>query len=108
MKLLYDALIAAEKVTSCLLQWRSADDKSAFLSWAGYTLENSRRLLDDIREQQLPLTAESIECTEYGPKYMIRGTLTGPNGNVLRVAAIWMTEEATGSTKFITPYPDKK
>jgi hypothetical protein len=45
--------------------------------------------------------------TEYGPKYRIRGTLTGPNGRVLRVLTIWMKEDATGETKFVTLLPDK-
>ncbi|MGH8501216.1 MAG: DUF6883 domain-containing protein [Gammaproteobacteria bacterium] len=94
--------MATEKVTSHLLQWRSADAKSALLARAGYTLENSHRLLDDIREQLLSIEAELIDQTEYGPKYMIRGAITGPNGDVLRVATIWMTEEGTGKTKFIT------
>lgn len=107
MRLPPDAIIAAEKITSYLLQWRPQDDKSAFLARAGYTLENARSLTADIREHLLPLEAELVERTEYGPKYMIRGNLTGPNGNVLRVVTIWMTEEATCTTKFITLYPDK-
>ncbi|MBI5677404.1 MAG: hypothetical protein HZC52_02675 [Planctomycetes bacterium] len=40
--------------------------------------------------------------------YEIRGKLTGPNGNTLAVCTMWMTEAATGDTKFITMYPDKE
>ena len=61
-----------------------------------------------MREQLLPLEAELIEETEYGPKYLIRGTLRGPNGRAVRVVSIWMTEDATGETKFVTLYPDKR
>ncbi len=32
----------------------------------------------------------------------------GPNGKSLPVYTIWMTETATGNTKFITMYPDKR
>lgn len=39
--------------------------------------------------------------------YEIKGNLTGPNGKSLAVCTIWMTETATGDTKFITMYPDK-
>jgi hypothetical protein len=53
------------------------------------------------------LDAELFDQTEYGPKYRIRGTLTGPNGCVLRVLTIWMKEAATGETKFVTLLPDK-
>jgi hypothetical protein len=51
--------------------------------------------------------AEFVETTEYGDRYRIRGTLVGPNGRTLRVASIWMTEDATGQAKFLTLYPDK-
>lgn len=78
------------------------DDKSQFLALAGYTLADADRLLQDIRKQLLPLDAEFHEETEYGPKYRIRGPLTGPNGRVLRVVTIWLKENATNQTKFVT------
>jgi len=61
-------MIATEKVTSYLLQWRPTDDKSAFLARAGYTIENGRRLMADIREQLLQLEAELIEQTGVWPE----------------------------------------
>lgn len=108
MKLPRDAIIAMRKMTEYLLRWRPEDDKSAFLAQAGYTTETADRLVTDILEQLLPLEAELIEETGYGPKYLIRGALTGPNGRALRVVSIWMTEDATGETKFVTLYPDKR
>ena len=45
--------------------------------------------------------------TEYGPNYRIRAPLTGPNGGRLRVVTPWMNEEAAGTTKFVTLFPDK-
>ena len=84
------------------------DDKSQFLSLAGYALDDADRLLLDIREQLFPQEAEFQEETEYGPKYRIRGALTGPNGRTLRVLTIWMKENATNQTKFVTLFPDKR
>lgn len=107
MKLPSTALIATEKLTGYLLRLRPEDDKSAFLAQAGYKQENADGLMADIREQLLPLEAELIGQTDYGPKYRIRDKLTGPNGRVLRVVTIWMLEEATTQTKFITLYPDR-
>ena len=107
MRLPEDTFIAQEKLTEYLLQWRPEDDKSAFLAQAGYTLANADRLMADIRNQLMPLEAEASEETEYGPKYDVRGALNGPNGRILRVVTIWLTEEATGRTKFITLFPDK-
>ena len=69
---------------------------STRLALAGYTKDNADRLLNDLRTQLLPQDAELFDQTEYGPKYRIRGTLSGPNGRTLRVLSIWMKEDATG------------
>ena len=107
MKLPPNTVIAPRKITQYLLRLRIEDDKSEFLALAGYTKDNADRLLSDLRTQLLPLDAELFDQTEYGPKYRIRGTLTGPNGRVLRVLTIWMKEDATGETKFVTLMPQK-
>ena len=107
MKLPFTTVIARRKVAEYLLRYRVEDDKSGFLALAGYTQDHTDRLLDDLRTQLLPLDAEFYENTEYGPKYRIRGTLTGPNGRVLPVLSIWIKEDATGTVKFVTLRPDK-
>ena len=106
MKLPRDSEIARVKVTHYLLKLRDEDDKSQFLALGGYTLAHADKLLENLRGL-LAGEAEFVQSTEYGDKYRIHGTLTGPNGRTLRVASIWMTEEATGRTKFVTLYPDK-
>ena len=108
MRLPVDAVISPTKIANYLLAWRLENDKSQFLSQAGYDAADPDRLGDDIRSQLLPLEAEFEEKTEYGEKFQIGGSLTGPNGKILRVVSIWMTESATGTTKFITLYPAKE
>ncbi|HHT9137125.1 MAG TPA: DUF6883 domain-containing protein [Candidatus Wunengus sp. YC60] len=108
MKLPENTLIAAEKLTQYLLVLRKRHDKSRWLSRAGYTLENWQLLEEDLRTQILSLNAILTENTKYGQMYEIRGTLAGPNGRTLAVCTMWMTETATGETKFITMYPDKE
>jgi hypothetical protein len=107
MKLPDDTAIASKKLARYLLVWREEDDKSVFLSKAGYMLENAGQLEKDLRSQLLPLDAEFLDRGEYGIKYVIRGKLKGPNGRVLRVVSIWMIENAGGAAKFVTLYPDK-
>jgi len=107
MKLPADTAIAQKKLAQYLLVWREEDDKSAFLSKAGYTLENAGQLEKDLRSQLLLIDAEVFDRGEYGVKYVIRGKLKGPNGRVLRVVSIWMIENAGGAAKFVTLYPDK-
>ena len=63
--------------------------------------------MSDFREHVLTLDAEFFDQTEYDPKHRIRETLTGPNDRVLRVLSVWMKEDATGETKFVTLLPDK-
>lgn len=106
MKLPSNSEIARIKATHYLLQLRNEDDKSKFLSRGGYTLAHADKLLADLRSL-LDGEAEFIQATEYGDKYRIRGTLTGPNGKQLRVVSVWMTEAATKLTKFVTLIPDK-
>lgn len=107
MKLAADAVIAMSKAAGYLLEWRPENDKSQFLASAGYAANAADRLVNDIRTQLLVLEATLQETTEYGNKYRISGSLTGPNGRVLGVESIWMTEAASGLTKFITLYPAK-
>ena len=108
MKLPDDTLIASEKVMQYLLALRKRNDKSQWLAKAGYTLENWQVLENDLREQILSADATQTENTEYGHMYEIRQNLIGPNGKSLAVCTIWITETATGYTKFITMYPDKR
>ena len=107
MKLPADAIIVAEKVTRYLLVRQTRGDKSAFLARGGYTLENADQLLDDLRIQLLPVDATPLHSTEFGQFYEIRGPLVGPNGVTLQIRSIWMKENVSGVTKFITLIPEK-
>jgi hypothetical protein len=64
MKLPPDTIILRRKVTEYLLRHRPEDDKSAFLSLAGYTPDHADQLLLDLRQQLLPLDAELLEESE--------------------------------------------
>ncbi|MDO8365304.1 MAG: hypothetical protein Q7T20_00815 [Saprospiraceae bacterium] len=105
MKLTADIIIAREKLTNYLLQWRTVSDKSRYLAKAGYTSENWETLQQDIIEQILPHDAEWQEEDEYGVFYVINGTLVGPNGKSLFVKTIWIKEHFTQKTRFVTLFP---
>ena len=108
MKLPDDSIITREKITEYLLKWQPDNDKSQFLARAGYSSANWQRLLEDIRTQILPTEAELMRKTAYGDLFRIRGKLLGPNGVSLKVITIWMAENASRQTKFITLFPDKE
>ena len=71
-------------------------------------MKNWHLLENDLKNFMLSKEAVPIENTKYGQMYEIRGRLFGPNGKSLSVCTIWMTESATGKTKFITIYPDRE
>ena len=108
MKLPADTTIVKDKLTRYLLLLQARGDKSAFLARAGYTLENADQLLRDLRMQILPLEVVALASNQFGQYYESRGTLTGPNGVMLAVRAIWITEHLSGVTKFVTLVPDKR
>lgn len=107
MRLPRNALISDEKLVKYLLAPRRRNDKSKWLAQAGYVLANWSILRQDLRSQVLPREAVLVERTEYGTIYSVRTELTGPNGKILPVCAIWMVEEVAKVTKFITMYPDR-
>jgi hypothetical protein len=108
MRLPADTTIAEDKLMRYLLLPQARGDKSAFLARAGYTQGSADQLLQDLRTQILPCEAMALESNKFGRYYEIRGTLTGPNGVTLAVCTIWMTEDLSGVTKFITLIPDKR
>ena len=99
-----NAVITEAKLTGYLLILLPKDDKSQFLSQAGYTLENWQQFEQDLREQILPLEAVPTTITQYGQKYAIAGNLTGPNGTSLRVKTIWIV--TSGLTRLVTLFPN--
>jgi hypothetical protein len=102
-----NATISPEKLIQFLLAPRKRNDKSKYLAEAGYSIENWRVLENDLRRQILSLEAVLSERSQYGQTYEISGRLTGPTGKTLDVNTVWMIENASGVTKFITLYPNK-
>jgi hypothetical protein len=105
MKLSGEAIIAPSKLTEYLLVWKPENDKSQWLENAGYTIDNWQELEDDLRIQILPLNAIYIETTRFGQLFQIIGTINTPNGSELNVRTIWIIEQDSGLTKFVTMYP---
>ena len=108
MRLPLKTIIATGKIKDYLLSQRKRNDKSKWLSKAGYGRENWQQLEQDLRTQILSLDAMPTDSTKYGQIFEIKGTLKGPNGKTLKILTIWINEYETKSTKFITMYPQKK
>ncbi len=85
-----DAIILDQKIRDYLLKPLLVDDKSHFLTRAGYSREEYWELIRDIREQLLPGEGMLQERREQGNLYVLRGRLRGPNGRMLAVKTIWL------------------
>jgi hypothetical protein len=107
MKLPADAIVPDEKLQKYLLVPREENDKSCFLALAGYSLANWKTLRKDLLTLAQTYPIRLSETTVFGTKYVVSGTLVGPNGYELHIITIWMTLKATAETRFITLYPDQ-
>ena len=107
MKLSPDAFIAREKLTRYLLVRQERGDKSRFLERAGYHHDNPDVLEQDLRAL-LSLDARPLQKNRFGQYYEVRGRLCGPNGGVLDVRTIWIRDELSGVTRFVTLIPDTR
>jgi hypothetical protein len=108
VKLPEQVAITQDKLLRYLLLPREENDKSRFLAAAGYTLATWEVLEHDLRELAKSQAISELETSVYGIKYMVRGTLNGPNGRRFHVMTVWITLAATGETRFVTLFPDRE
>ena len=90
MRIPADAIIPLEKLTKYLPVARPWDDKSQFLSQAGFTENNSASLENAIRQTAAAFDATEDGTNDYGAFFRVEGDLKGPNGRSLQVVLIWL------------------
>lgn len=105
MKLEPPFLISESKLTRYLLVPLPTNDKSNYLRFAGYTVDNWQQLAHDLLTLGERNEATLERSSVYGISYSVTGQLTGPNGRVISVKTIWMRNGDEELTKFITLYP---
>jgi hypothetical protein len=108
VKLPADVVIAQEKLRHYLLLPHEENDKSKFLTMAGYTLANWETLNHDLGQLAIIQDISITEPSLYGTKCEVCGQLRGPNGRTLPVVPVWITLHATGETRLVTLFPDRK
>jgi len=107
MKLPADAVIPIEKLTEYLLARRARNDKSGYLTLAGYNASNWSILENDIRKLIQTRDAESAGQNEFGEFLVVRGQLLGPNNSPLNVKTVWIQLSEMNETRFVTLIPDE-
>jgi len=107
MRIPEDAIVPDGKITKYLLVSRPWDDKSQFLTRAGFTLDNPVELERAIRQMTEIYEASHDGENEYGTFYRIVGELDGPNGVSLPVVQIWLQWKLDGTYHFVTLKPQR-
>ncbi len=79
--------------------------KSVFFRGLGYSAETYERLESDIRAL-LVAEAELAEANKFGSKYLVRGSLSGPNGRSGLIVTVWIIISGEDAPRFVTAYPE--
>lgn len=44
---------------------------------------------------------------QFGQKYLVRGTIQGPNGTAATLLAVWLYTDLAAGPRFVTAYPEE-
>jgi hypothetical protein len=78
--------------------------KAAFFESLGYGADQWELLERDLRSV-LRNDAVPTEKTEYGQKYEVRGSITGPSRRSADIVTVWIVLEGEERPKLITAFP---
>lgn len=100
------AIIFLEKIRNYLLSASHpiGKFKVIFFQSLGYREDNWEILDRDLRIV-LAHDAKIKERTEYGQKYEVKGTLSGPAGRRAEIITVWIILDGESFPRFITAYP---
>ena len=80
--------------------------KAVVFTALGYTQQDWQRLRDDLLLHGRTGQVRPVEPGRYGQKYLVSGTLAGPNGRTGRFITVWLVESEAAPPKFLTAYPE--
>lgn len=79
-------VIQDAKITKYLLVYQPKSDKSGYLAWAGYNLDNWEVLKNDIIKAVKGSEISDVTPTGYGSQFTVKSQCRGPNGRLLRLS----------------------
>src|SRR4051812_36489950 len=100
------AIIAADKLTGCLLNvsHKRGGPKARLLLHVGYRSDNPHSLESDLRAQHLSLDVARTHENAYGASTS-QGLIKTPSGRNVRFCSVWQVDTGTDVARFITMYP---
>jgi hypothetical protein len=102
------AIIPAEKVRDYLLAPANprAQGNAAFFRALGFDSEAWEALRGALSDIAQTGNAMPGQQSEFGTKYEIRATITGPAGRQAVVRTVWIVNAGEQTPRFVTAYPD--
>lgn len=79
--------------------------KAAFFQALGFEVRRSGELVAAILQLAQSEDAIPGNHTRYGKKYVVRGTIDGPNGLSSEIETVWIVLNSESHARFITAYP---
>jgi hypothetical protein len=80
--------------------------KSVVFFALGYSQSDWTKLRDDLLARASAGEALPGERNQYGQKYTVSGTLTGPNGRTGLFTTVWLLETEASAPRLLTAYPE--
>ncbi|NDL58331.1 DUF6883 domain-containing protein [Phytoactinopolyspora mesophila] len=80
-------------------------DKATFFLTVGYTRAHWNQLRDDLEEIGLHGQIVDEHKTQFGYKYVIDGVIQTPNGRMIGLRTVWISDEADTPPRLVTAYP---
>lgn len=79
--------------------------KAAFFAALGYSAGRWEDLAADLQRHALDNQASATEANQYGQKYEVRGTITGPTGRGAILVVVWIVLRGEDFPRFVTAFP---
>jgi len=79
--------------------------KARYFRSYGFNDENAAELASGFLLIAKNSEVERSEQSLFGMKYVIRGELMTPNGDMIRVRTVWIIENNADTPRFVTAYP---
>jgi len=100
-------VVEREKIVDYLLNvaHRYGASKARFFSKCGFRVEEWQRLAEALREHGRAHEVAQERQTGFGPRYVVEGALTTPNGRRARVRTVWQFDQGAVAPRLISAYP---
>jgi len=103
------ARVPRPKVVDYLLSTTHADgmSKAFFFLRMGYVASRWRQFAEALRRHAANHGVTRVMEDEFGYRYVVEGTLVGPNGRAEHIRAVWFMHRGGRAASLATAYPSR-